>query len=403
MAGTSAEKIGTGFGRGWRLAAAMLLTAALSACGDAETTTRSDAPGDGGGSKSASARPDGERQGGGRRGGRKSLVSAVDVRLDTINDRMSAVGTARAQQRATLLTQAAGVVEEVLFKPGDRVEKGAPLLRLDRRAEEIAILRAKSALDLAKATLDRLNRLGANATEVARQDATNAVAVAEADLAAAEYEFSRKEVRAPFAGVVGITDVYEGQYATAGTAVATLDNRDTLILTFNVPERAMGLDLVGKTVRANARTERGRFYEGEITAVDSRVDAATRTLRAEANMPNPEGRLLPGATYSVSVVLVGEPAPTVPALAVQWDRRGAHVWRIKHDDTVERVDVVIVKREGDQVALKATLQEGDQVVYEGGDQLSPGAAVAMRGGGGRGEGGGEGRGGKGAAQKEDVQ
>lgn len=369
---------------------ALALTVALAGCEDASDQARE------GGTRLASAassaatpgnadgKPEqnaarGERGGGGGapggRGPRQSLVSSVDVQLETVNDRMSAVGSARARQRATLLTQAAGVVEEVLFKPGDKVEKGAPLMRLDRRAEEIAVLRAQSALKFAKATADRLERLGANATEVSRQDASNALATAEADLAAAQYEFDRREVRAPFSGVLGITDVYPGQYLTAGAQVATLDDRSTLILAFTLPERAMSLDLMGKTARANARTELGRFYEGEIVAVDSRVDASTRTLRVEAALPNPEGRLLPGATYSVTVLLEGERAPTLPALAVQWDRRGAHVWRVKNDDTVERVDVVILRRDGDQVALRGPLQEGDRVVHEGGDNLIEGAKI----------------------------
>lgn len=318
----------------------------------------------------------GERGRGG--GGRGDLVSVVPVKIETVNDRMESVGTARAQQRATLLTEAAGVVEEVLLRPGAHVEKDAPLLRLDRRAEQIAIQRATSAVELAKATLARLERLGANATDVARQDARNALALAEADLAQARYEYDRKEVRAPFAGVVGISDVYRGQYAPAGTEVATLDDRERLILAFTLPERAMTLDLLGKKVRASARSERGRFYEGEIVAVDSRVNEATRTLRVEAALPNPEGRLLPGGTYAVTVMLPGEPAPSLPALAVQWDRGGAHVWRVAEDDTAARVDVVILKREGERIALKAPLKDGERVVYEGGDRLTDGARVTYR-------------------------
>ncbi|MEM9726108.1 MAG: efflux RND transporter periplasmic adaptor subunit [Pseudomonadota bacterium] len=315
-----------------------------------------------------------------RRGrGRPKLVTTVAVALQTVNDRMAAVGTARAAQRATLLTESAGVVDAVLFRAGQRVDAGAPLLRLDRRAEEIAILRARSALELAQATVDRLTRLGANATEVARQDARNALAVAEADLAEAEYEFDRKELRAPFTGVVGLTEIVPGAYVAVGATVATLDNRDALTLAFSLPERAMGLELLGKAIRANARAEPGRFYAGEIVAVDSRIDAATRTIPVEARLPNPEGRLLPGSTYAVVVRLRGERAPTVPSLALQWDRQGAHVWRVTAENTVERVDAVIVKREGDRIALRAALNAGDRIVHEGGDALSAGDRVVSPG------------------------
>ncbi len=65
----------------------------------------------------------------------------------------------------------------------------------------------------------------------------------------------------------------------------------------------------------------------------------------------------------------------VPGLAIQWDRKGAYVWRISETNTVERVDVVILAREGDRVIVEADLKVGDKVVHEGGGSLRAGQTV----------------------------
>ncbi len=69
----------------------------------------------------------------------------------------------------------------------------------------------------------------------------------------------------------------------------------------------------------------------------------------------------------------------MPGLAVQWDRRGAYVWRVTPKNEVERIDIAIVSRNGDRVMVDADLKAGDKVVQEGGDQLRPGQTIRIAG------------------------
>jgi hypothetical protein len=96
-------------------------------------------------------------------------------------------------------------------------------------------------------------------------------------------------------------------------------------------------------------------------------------------IPNPDLKLIPGSTFSVSIGLTGNEAPVVPGLAIQWDRSGAFVWRIKDDGTVERIEAAILARDGDRVFIDAALKPGEKVVYEGGGLLSAGQKVKQQG------------------------
>lgn len=125
----------------------------------------------------------------------------------------------------------------------------------------------------------------------------------------------------------------------------------------------------GLPVRANLVARSGEVYNGTVQAVGTRIDPVSRTLNVRAEIPNPSLTLIPGSTFSVSVRLPGNEAPMLPALAIQWDRKGAFVWRVKDDGTVERVATAILSRTGDRVLVESKLRAGDRVVHEGGNVL----------------------------------
>ena len=112
--------------------------------------------------------------------------------------------------------------------------------------------------------------------------------------------------------------------------------------------------------------------EGEVSAVDNRIDPTSRTLQVEAQIPNDDGKLKPGMSFSVSMTFPGESFPSVDPLAIQWSSEGAYLWKYA-DKKVERVPVQNIQRTSDGVVVKAELTEGDQVVTQGVQQLAPGA------------------------------
>ena len=111
---------------------------------------------------------------------------------------------------------------------------------------------------------------------------------------------------------------------------------------------------VGLPVRANLITRSGEVYNGTIQAVGTRIDPVTRTLTVRAEIPNSDLKLIPGSTFSISVQLPGQTRRLCQPSRSEWDRQGAFVWRVTEANTVERVNVAILGRDGDLVNLDAS-------------------------------------------------
>jgi RND family efflux transporter MFP subunit len=318
-----------------------------------------------------------------RRGGRAvgpPPVTLSEVEIVPIRDRVAAVGSGRARRQVTVATRHAGVVEKVLFEGGNKVEANQPLVQLHAETEKIAVETAEAQRAQAADAVERLKQLNEGiVTRVARAEADTNLKVADAALRRAREELDRMSIRAPFAGIVGLTNLQIGDYIGAGTSIATLDDRTAILVEFSVPEAVATLIKPGLPVRASLVTRAGEVYEGAIDAVGTRIDPDTRTLAVRAAIPNPTLVLIPGSTFSISVHITGQNAPKVPGLAVQWDRRGAFVWRLASNNTVERVDIAIISRTGDQVMVDAQLKAGDKVIFEGGNLLSAGQTVQPQG------------------------
>lgn len=340
------------------------------------------------------AQPGGQagRSRAGRRGGggRDTRVVTAKVAMRVIGNRVAAVGTGRALRSLTLSAQVSGVIEEIRFSPGQTVREGQPLVVLQSEAERIAVKLAKVKVDDAAATVARYETLLARnaAPSVQLEQARTALATAKAELEAKEYELRRRTITAPFGGVMGITTLTVGDYLKEGSAIATIDDRSKLIVEFVISERAATFVRLGQDVRLSTPTLRGIVFHGKVSALDSRIDTASRTLRVEATVPNDDNRLIPGMTFSVSIRIEGETLPTVPGHAIQWDRSGAHVWLVTPERKAKRVQVQIRRRENDLVTVEAKLKKDDQVVVEGLDYLRDGASVTLAQ---DGEGGGGGR------------
>ncbi|MEZ5910551.1 MAG: efflux RND transporter periplasmic adaptor subunit [Hyphomicrobiaceae bacterium] len=315
-----------------------------------------------------------------RRGGRTAkmpAVSTADVKLERINERVAAVGSGRARLQVTVTTRISGVVEKVYFEPGQRVSLGDPLVAFASRPEQIAVETAEAQRAQAAGVVARYKQLSdTSVSRAARAEAETALKIADAAVRRAREDLARMTVRAPFNGVIGLTNIQIGDYVAVGTPIAPLDDRSALLIDFTVPEAYSSAMKKGLPVRANPITRTGETYNGVVAAVGTRIDPVSRTLSVRAEIPNPNLTLIPGSTFSVSVRLTGTSAPVVPSLAVQWDRRGAYVWRVK-DKKVERVSVAILSRESDRVLLDAKLGAGDVVVHEGGDLLREGQVVKV--------------------------
>jgi RND family efflux transporter MFP subunit len=295
-------------------------------------------------------------QGGGfSRGGNVPVVTAR-VATDTTGAQIRAIGTATAVESITVFPEVTGIIT------GIEVEAGV-------------------ALDLARDAADRAEKLAKtnNVTEAALTVARNALRGAEINLKSAELARDKRTITAPFNGVVGLIPVSVGDLVSNSTALTTLDDVSQLTVDFDAPERFADLVKVGTPVLGQAVGLPGRDIKGSVSAVDSRVDPATRVFKIEATLEQGIEGLKPGMSLTIAVDFPGSPQITVSSLAVQWDRQGSYVWTIE-DEKAKRTPVQILGRKSGIVMVAADLQPGEEVVVEGLQRMREGVAVRRVGG-----------------------
>ena len=331
--------------------------------------------------ESAGAR-NGAGQGGGNRipgligrgGGVNVITQAVE--LDPGGETVIALGTAKAARSVTVYPQVTGIATDILFRPGEAVDQGAPLLRMEDDEQRVAADRARVALRQAEATLERSRTLAQSRTisDAALLEAETAAQLAEIEVRSAEIALQRRTITAPFAGVTGLTDISVGDLVTQSTAITRLDDLSTVRVGFEVPERWAGRIERGHPITAMAQGVAGSEFSGRISGIDNRIDETTRTLRLEAELANEGRELRAGMAITVSLRFETDQELAVPSLSVQWDRRGSHVWKVV-DGAGRRADVAIVRRESGTVIVRGDVEAGDRVVVEGVQRLRDGAVV----------------------------
>jgi membrane fusion protein (multidrug efflux system) len=300
---------------------------------------------------------------------------------------IAAIGTVTAVRGVTVSADLPGVVEAIAFESGQAVSAGQTLVRLDVRQEKAQLAAAVSALELARLNLDRARGLSAEGI-IAKADydrATAEHAQAEARVGEIRATIERKQVRAPFPGIVGIRRVNLGQYLSAGDPIVALQSLDPVYVDFSLPQQEVPRLHVGSEVRVTAEGLDG-YSAGRITAVDSVVDPATRNVRVQATLPNPGRRLKPGMFVETAVVLGATQAViAVPASAVNYAPYGDSVFVVAELDRpdgskyrgVKQQFVKLGPARGDQVAVVSGLEAGQEVVTSGAFKLRNAAAVRV--------------------------
>lgn len=312
--------------------------------------------------------------GGPGRGAYAPAVSVAAAQPAAVGKTLDVIGEGRSLKSVALTSEATGIVTEVHIAPGKQVAKGDVLLRLDDEQQRIALERAKAQYPIAKQNAERYDDLlnTEAASELEAEAAFNNYKTIEADLRAAQFAVQQRTIRAPFDGVIGLTEIEAGDYVRAGDMVTTLDDTSSVIIEFAIPQEAARAVEIGQTVTARLASGGMAPHEGVVTAIDSRVAAETRTLKVEATFSNEERSLLPGAIFSVSTTSRGEPAVSVPGLAIQWDRNGPFVWTRNAEGAAQASFITILQRTDDVVLVSGDVKPGDVVVWEGADRVREG-------------------------------
>jgi membrane fusion protein, multidrug efflux system len=323
-------------------------------------------------------RIDGEAEAAVRRGARAIPVEVVPAELGTIRERIEAVGSTLARQAVDIVPLDSGRVAEIAFTPGEHVEAGAVLVRLDDRAERAAVAEAQAMLREAELALDRARRLRSNNTvaQATVDELEAAYLGAEARLDAAQKQLADRTVQAPFAGVVGIRGVDIGARVDDATVLTTLDDLAEIMIEFSVPEIFFGRVRQDQLVHATSTAFPDRTFTGSIATIDSRIGQVSRAFRVRAALPNPALELPAGMFMHVSVVLEERPAVLVPEQAVLAEGGSTYVFTVS-DGRALRREVRLGQREAGTVEVLDGVAAYEMVVRAGLQRLRDGAEVEV--------------------------
>ncbi|MDY6841139.1 MAG: efflux RND transporter periplasmic adaptor subunit [Pseudomonadota bacterium] len=307
-----------------------------------------------------------------------SAVNTILPRIQTVRDVVNAVGSLKALNAVELTTEVSGRVVQLNLETGRRVAQGEVLLRLDDRQARADLQVIEAQLADARRQYERAQRLRSNNSISQSQvdELRTAVDVAEAQRQSARVRLENHRIQAPFAGVIGLSDISVGAYITAGTSVTTLDTTDRMELDFSIPERFLGQVSLGQQVRGASPAYPGQKFSGQLAELGSRVSELSRSLPVRALIDNPDGLLRPGQFMSATLTLRERQALVIPEQAVMI-RGDEHYVFVAEDGVARRISVNLGSRMPGLVEIAKGLSQDDPVIVTRQDRLSSGERIRV--------------------------
>jgi len=279
-------------------------------------------------------------------------------------------------EEVELKSETSGKIVQLLFNEGDAVAKGQLLVKVNDSELQAQLKKNAQQLLLGSAEEGRRRELlqlnGISQEEYDKTLSAKKILEAERDYILASIE--KTEVRAPFAGVIGLRQVSEGAFLSGTTTIATLRQLSSLKLEFSVPEKLASQIVKGTTISfkvASADT----LFVGTVYAIEGGIDLNTRALKVRAKVDNENTHLIAGSYVDVLMAMANNGRTImVPSRAIVPDATGETIYLIKNGKiTVQRI--VSGYRTANQVVIDNGVLAGDTVVLSGLLQVKPGMNV----------------------------
>jgi len=344
------------------------------------TSTTASAPGQaapGASAPGAGASKGGPAGGGG--GPPPAPVEVAKVAAEQMAQTITTVGSLRSEESVTIRPEIAGRIAAISFREGQRVARGDVLVRLDASINQAEVQQARANLKLAHSKYERAVDLAKSnfISGQARDEAENNLRVAEAALALVEARFAKTEIRAPFAGVIGLRSVSVGDYVKEGADVVNLESIDLLKVDFRLPEVHMRQVQSGQTLQVSLDALPGKTFEGRVLAVNPLVDAAGRAIVVRAQVRNSDASLRPGMFARVRLVTADQAdALVIPEQALVPQGTEQFVFKVV-DGKAVRTKVELGQRRTGKVEVRGGVAVGDTIVTAGQIRLRDGVPVAI--------------------------
>jgi membrane fusion protein (multidrug efflux system) len=315
------------------------------------------------------------------------------------------VGRTEAFNTVEIRPRTGGLLQKQVALEGDLVHAGQLLFKIDPQPYVDALAQAKAATAQAEAALEQALRDQARIAPLSKMDAASqqeldavvarvaagraAVDSARAAQNTARLNLGYTDITSPITGVMGRAQVRVGALVTAyQTLLTSIYDTDPMYVNYSISEQRL-LELqrvLGHSIDSSAKhappfhivLADGSVYPhpGKLDFVDAAVDPRTGTLPVRLTVPNPE-RLLRAGQFARVVVDAEtlKDALLLPQRAVQELQGNTYVWIAAADHHVERRDVLMGSRVGDEWLVVRGLSAGDEVVVDGAQKLRDGSLI----------------------------
>lgn len=318
-------------------------------------------------------------------------VEASIPEIKTVYKKLQATGTLYPQQEITVTSEIAGRITQLPFKEGELIHKNDVLIDLDATVLKASLNRAKAASNLSQVKYDRAKSLLSKGSGAQSEvdETLSALKINEANVALAQAELEKAQIRAPFTGYVGITRIDSGEYITPGQVIAQLSDISTLKVNFRLTESYYQLLKTGQTVEIEVGAYLNKKFTGKVVAIDPQIDVNGRSILLQAQIPNADLILRPGLFANVELIIeTHENALLVPEQAIQYDNlatdgNNTYVFVVKKSEDKNKNDEAIIQpvsvgvHEKGKVEVTKGITKNNLVITSGHVRLFPNAPIRI--------------------------
>jgi len=308
-------------------------------------------------------------------------VVATDVfvvKRETITDELQTTGTIAANQEVDLVSEVSRKLVRVYAREGSFVNQGTLLYKLDDA--DLLAKKRRLALQEKLAKLDEKRFRELLATEAVNQQEYDKVLtnlnVLQAEMSMIDVDLAKTEIRAPFAGKLGLKRVDVGAYVTPSTVLSSFDDVSRVNVNFTIPEKYASDVRPGQVIHFTTENSNQSFV-GKVTATEPKMESNTRSLEVKAVSENKGGKLVPGSSAKIAFALhVAQDGILIPTEALIPTAKGYSLFRLKAGKA-ERRDVKTGSRTKGTVQILEGLAIGDTVLTTNLLRLDSGVPVSI--------------------------
>ncbi len=311
-------------------------------------------------------------------------VTVIDAKAGSWVPVIDAIGFIEPNQGVMISTEASGVIDDIDFESGAIVKAGQKLIALDSDVENANLQSSQARLPAAKAKYIRYQGLykKGSISKESYDDAEASYFSLVADIKSLKATIDRRTIKAPFDGVVGLRNIFLGQYIQPGTDVVRLEDTTLMKLRFTVPQTDISEIYLGQEVDIFVDAYPETPFRGKISAIEPAVNYQSGLVQIQADIPNNDGQLRSGMFARASIILPTiEDQIILPQTAITFTLYGDNVYVVNKDENGDlraRQSVVETgERDGAVVHILKGVKVDDTIVTSGQVRLSNDAKVRV--------------------------